>query len=162
VSFNMFPRNHLYKVIISLLCVIVWRFEATKNLSKHGVLILTFSYVFFVKMILDLCVNYHRRNNSKYLLSMDNWYSIMWHINYLSSLHWLLLLITLLSLAKKCICFNSRCLPWLLWFHLILLHLFCVTINEGRDDDPICVHFVFKWKIINNALILGVALLYLL
>jgi hypothetical protein len=40
-----------------------------------------------------------------------------------SSLHWLLLLIAL-SLAKNRICFNSRCLPWLLWFHLILLNLF--------------------------------------
>jgi hypothetical protein len=108
----------------------------------------------FVKMILDLCVKYHRGNNSKYLLSMDNWYSIMWRINYLSSLHWLLLLISL-SLAKKCMCFNSRCLPWLLWFHLILLNLFCVILNEGRVDDPICVHFVFKFKIINNALISG-------
>jgi hypothetical protein len=107
-----------------------------------------------VKMILDLCVNYHRGNNSKYLLSMDNWYSIMWHINYLSSLHWILLLI-ILSLAKKCICFISHCLPWLLWFHFILLNLFCVILNVGRYDDPICVHFVFKCKIINNALILG-------
>jgi hypothetical protein len=60
VSFNLFPRNHLCKVILSLLCVIVWRFEATKNLSKHGVLILIFFICFFVvKMILGLCVNYH-------------------------------------------------------------------------------------------------------
>jgi hypothetical protein len=69
-------------------------------------------------------------------------------------LHWLLLLITLF-VAKKCICFNSHCLPWLLWFHLILLNLFCVILNVGRDDDFICLHFVFKCKIINNALILG-------
>jgi hypothetical protein len=42
-----------------------------------------------------------------------------------------------------------------LWFHLILLNLFCVIINVGRDDDPIYMHFIFKCKIINNALILG-------
>jgi hypothetical protein len=115
---------------------------------------LSFPMLLFVKMILVLCVNHHRGNNSNYLLSMDNWYPIMQHINYLSSLHWLLHLI-ILSLAKKCICFNSRCLPWLLWFYLILLNLFCFILNVGRDDYPICVHFVFESKIINNALILG-------
>jgi hypothetical protein len=33
----------------------------------------------------------------------------------------------------------------------LVLCYFCV----GRCDDPTCVHFVFKCKIINNALILG-------
>jgi hypothetical protein len=117
-------------------------------------ILILFICFFVVKMISDLCVKYHREtNNSKYLLSMDKWYFIMWYIFWLS-LHWLLLLITL-PLTKKCICFNSHCLPWLLWFHLILLNLFCVILNVGWDDDPICVHFVFKYKIINNALILG-------
>jgi hypothetical protein len=40
-----------------------------------------FHMLLVVKMILDLCVKYHREiNNSKYLLSLDNWYSIMWYI----------------------------------------------------------------------------------
>jgi hypothetical protein len=29
-----------------------------------------------------------------------------------------------------------------LWFHLILLNLFCVILNIGWDDDPICVHYI--------------------
>jgi hypothetical protein len=113
-----------------------------------------FHIFFYCEDDIGFCVKYHQKiNNSKYLLSLDNWYFIMWYL-YWSSLHWLLLLITL-SLAKKCIFFISHCLSWLLWVHLILLNLFCVISNVGRDDDPSCVYFVFKCKIINNALILG-------
>jgi hypothetical protein len=40
-----------------------------------------FHMLLVVKMILDLYVKYHREiNNSKYLLSLDNWYFIMWYI----------------------------------------------------------------------------------
>jgi hypothetical protein len=45
-------------------------------------------------------------------------------------------------------------LPCLLWIHLFFLKLFCVLINRGSGDDPIFEHFVFKCKILNNALIL--------
>jgi hypothetical protein len=93
---------------------------------------------------------------SSYLpLGVPNWVASTTNQVYIywSSLHWLLLLVAL-SLAKKCICFNSHCLPWLLWFHLILLNFLCYF-YVGRCDDPICVHFIFKCEIINNALILG-------
>jgi hypothetical protein len=102
--------------------------EYSSSLYKHGFLILIFSYASFCEDGLGLMCKLPSGDNYIYLLSMDNWYSIMWHIYYLSSLHWLLLLITL-SLANKCICFNSYCLPWVLWFHLILLNLFCVILN---------------------------------
>jgi hypothetical protein len=46
-------------------------------------------------------------------------------------------------------------LPWLLWIHLFFLKLFGVLINRGSGDDSIFEHFVFKCKILNNALILG-------
>jgi hypothetical protein len=116
-------------------------------------ILILFIHFFVVKMILDLCT-------IGKLITLNTSYP--WTIGtlscgiciYWSSLYLQLLLITL-SLAKKCICFNSHCLPWLLWFHLILLNLFCVILNVGRYADPICVHFVFKCKIINNALILG-------
>jgi hypothetical protein len=80
---------------------------------------------------------------------------VLHHVVYILIIFTLAIAFNYLSLPKKCICFNSHCLPWLLWFHLILLNLFCVILNVGRDDDSICVHFVFKCKIINNALILG-------
>jgi hypothetical protein len=88
-------------------------------------LILIFCICFFVvKMILDLCVNYHPEiTPNTFCLGQLVLYHLV-HI-YWSSLHWLLLLIAL-SLAKKYICFNFRCPPWLLWLHLILLNLFCV------------------------------------
>jgi hypothetical protein len=44
-------------------------------------ILILFICFFVVKMILDLCVKYHWEiNNSKYLLSLDNWYFIMWYI----------------------------------------------------------------------------------
>jgi hypothetical protein len=50
------------------------------SLAWYLILILVICF-FVVKMILDLCVKYHREiNNSKYLLSLDNWYFIMGYI----------------------------------------------------------------------------------
>jgi hypothetical protein len=92
------------------------------------------------------------RNNSKYLVSMDNWFSIIWYI-YIKHLY--IGYCFLPYLSPKMYLFNSHCLLWLLWFHLILLNMLSVIFNVDRDDDPICVHFVFKCKTVNNALILG-------
>jgi hypothetical protein len=98
-------------------------------------ILILFICFFVVNMILDLCVKYHREiNNCKYLFSLENWCFIMWYI-YWSSLHWLLLLITL-YLAKKCICFNYHCLPWLLWFNLILLNFWSKPGSDTTCDAP--------------------------
>jgi hypothetical protein len=64
-------------------------------------------------------------NNSKYHLSLDNWYFIMWY-RYWSSLHWLLLVIAL-SLAQKNVfvltpvVFRESCVStWFCWTCFVL------------------------------------------
>jgi hypothetical protein len=92
--------NHCFAWLFNYLSL-----SRISSLAWCLILILVICF-FAVKMILDLCVKYHREiNNFKYLLSLDNWYFIMWYIVW-SSFYWLFLLITL-SLAKECICFKS-------------------------------------------------------
>jgi hypothetical protein len=106
----------------------VWLFNylsLSRISSLAWCLILIFSICFCVaKMILDLCVNYHREINPNT--------SCSWTIGTLSCGTYILIIFTLpiafncLISSQKCICLNSHCLPWLLLFHLILLNLFCV------------------------------------
>jgi hypothetical protein len=49
-----------------------------------------------------------------------------------------------------------------LCFHLIFFELVLCYFHVGRCDDPICVHFVFKCKILNNALILGSSTIFII
>jgi NADH:ubiquinone oxidoreductase subunit 5 (subunit L)/multisubunit Na+/H+ antiporter MnhA subunit len=112
---------------------------------------LSFSICFFVvMMILDLCVNYHREITQNTLCPWTiGSLSCGIYIKHLYISYWFLP-----YLSPKMYLFNSHCLPWLLWFHLILLNVLSVIFNVDRDYDHICVHFVFKCKTVNNALIL--------
>jgi hypothetical protein len=106
-----------------------------------------------VKIILDLCTNYHQEiipNTSS-----------PWTIGILSCGVYILIIFTLaigfnyLISRQELYLFVFPYLPCLLWIYLLFLKLFGVLSNRGSGDDSIFEHFVFKCKILNNALILG-------
>jgi hypothetical protein len=104
-------------------------------------------------MILDLCIKYHREINPNT--------SCSWTIGTLSCGTYILIIFTL-AIAFNC---PISCQE----MYLFLLPLSSLTLvipfdfvklvlcyfYVGICDDPTCVHFVFKCKIVNNALILG-------
>jgi hypothetical protein len=92
------------------------------SLAWYLILIL-FHMLLYFKDDLGFTYKLPPGNNSKYLLSLDNWHSIIWYILVIFTLA---IAFNCLISSQKCICSNSRCLPWLLLFNLILLNLFCV------------------------------------
>ena len=73
-----------------------------------------------------------------------------------------MLIIFTLAFAFSCLiscqelfCFDSHASSLPFMDHFDLLELSQCFIRYGLSDDPTCVHFVFKCKILNNALILG-------
>jgi hypothetical protein len=125
-------------------------------------------------MILNLYVNYHREinpNTSCYAFSFlllffswerterTEWWRSSWTIGTLSCGTYILVIFTLaiafncLISSQKCICFNSHCLSVTFVILFDFVKLVLCYFYVGRCDDPTCVHFVFKCKIVNNALI---------
>ena len=73
-----------------------------------------------------------------------------------------MLIIFTLAFAFSCLiscqelfCFDSHASSLPFMDHFDLLELSQCFIRYGQSDDPTFVHFVFKCKILNNALILG-------
>jgi hypothetical protein len=126
-----------------------------ESLSKHCAWFLYFTicFCFFVvKMtMLEIIAIYHRE-------IIPNTYCpvtigiLLCGRKCWSSLHWRLIIIALF-LAKKLFCFNSRCLPCLLWILLIFLNMFSVSTDIGRVVIPFCalLYSNAKFYIMHNS-----------
>src|SRR3954464_2970571 len=112
-----------------------------------------------VTMILDIHASYLGKITPN--ISCPWTMSTQLMVEFIDHIHFGPCLILSYIWPRKCFVLSPK--PSLLLVDLLILLISsCVLLIVGTNDDPICVHFAFKRKILHNALYMGGALLYYL